>query len=280
MIISTNEINRLCVNDPPLITPYNPDDNRNNPARAKLHLVKLCYCSSTPNKVHNLEEEKEIEIAPNSIFLFETYEQVNFPTNLSGRMSLKMGLIQKGLLMPNQTQIDPGYRNVLFGMMYNLSSDPVKLAYRQAITTLEIVETQESTYEYDGNMKTMTFDKYVQNRVRSSLGDLAYNVEKSNERLKKSTYVWSTVLTLLSIMITAISVVVAATSLRSDPDVEKLKMQIDELKVIISEQQESLTQYEERLKELEVESPDEEGVAKVIESSLTKSKIDNTGHTE
>lgn len=262
MIISSDKINKLCEKNPPLITPYNPADNKNNPARAQLHLGKLCYCSNSPNKVHNLEEEKEIEIAPNSIFLFETYEQVNFPTNLSGRMSLKMGLIQKGLLMPNQTQVDPGYSNVLFGMMYNLSSEPVKLVYKQAITTLEIVKTQKSNYTYNGNMKTMTFHKYVQNRVRSSLGDLAYGVEKSNNKLKWATRVLSIAVTVFSVMIAAISVVVAVTALRSDPDIEKLKMQIDELKIKISEQQESLTQYEERLKELEVELPDKEEVAK------------------
>lgn len=279
MIINTEKINELCANEPPLIVPYVLNDNINNPARAQLHLGKLCYCSSTPNKVHDLEKENEIEIAPNSIFLFETYEKVNFPPNLSGRMSLKMGLLQKGLLMPNQTQIDPGYSNVLFGMMYNLSSDSVKLTYKQAITTLEIVETQNSKYTYDGNMKTMTFDKYVQNRVRSSLGDLAYNVEKSNKRLKRASRAWTFILAILSIMITAISVVVAATTLRSDPNVEIMKMQIEELKARISEQQESLTEYEERLRELEVEVPDEEA-EKVIESGLPNSKNDSTGYTE
>lgn len=279
MIINTEKIHELCDNEPPLIVPYVLDENINNPARAQLHLGKLCYCSSTPNKVHDLEKENEIEIAPNSIFLFETYEKVNFPPNLSGRMSLKMGLLQKGLLMPNQTQIDPGYSNVLFGMMYNLSSDSVKLTYKQAITTLEIVETQNSKYTYDGNMKTMTFDKYVQNRVRSSLGDLAYNVEKSNKRLKRASRAWTFFLAILSIVITAISLVVAATALRSDPDVEIMKMQIEELKAKISEQQESLTEYEERLRELEVEVPDEE-VEKVIESGLPNSKNDSTGYTE
>lgn len=258
MIISTDKIDQLCKGKPPLIEPYCPADNKNNPARAQLHLGKLCYCSNTPEQIHDLEAEGEIVIAPNTIFLFETYEKVNFPRDLSGRMSLKMGLIQQGLLMPNQTQVDPGYSNVLFGMLYNLSSAPVKLAYRQAITTLEITKTECSKRNYAGKMKSITFDEYVRNRVVSSLGYLDdrlqtsnAELQKSTERLNQSVEFWNRILTSFAVALAVISVLVAVMSFKSDPDIETLKYRADALQETVAAQQEQLAEYEGRLRELE-----------------------------
>ena len=259
MIICTDRIDELCLADPPLIVPYCAEDNKNNPARAQLHLGKLCYCSDVPNKVHDLEVEKEIEIAPNTIFLFETYETVNFPKNLSGRMSLKMGLIQKGLLMPNQTMVDPGYSNVLFGMLYNLSSNPVKLAYKQAITTLEISETQLSAREYDGKMKSMCFDEYVRDRVESSLGYLDNKLRISNEELQKSTKRFSWSVNSWNIILAIIAVLIAIMSLKSNPQTEILEYKMSELQTTVEEQQKQLKEYEERLRTLESGSSDDVG---------------------
>ena len=125
MILSTEHINTLCASACPLISPYDPEKNRGNPAKVELHLGRKCYCSNTPNKIYELSEDDAVEIEPNTIFLFETQETFHFPENLSGKMSLKMKYIAKGLLMPSQTQVDPGYKNVLFGMIYNLSSEKI-----------------------------------------------------------------------------------------------------------------------------------------------------------
>lgn len=262
MIVSTDRIDELCKckkNQPkPLITPYDPKDNQNNPARAQLHLGRKCYCSNNPKCVYDLETTKSVEIAPNTIFLFETYERVNFPKDLSGRMSLKMGLIRQGLLMPNQTLVDPGYSNVLFGMLYNLSSNPILLTYKQPITTLEVMETKPSSRNYDGKMKTMTFESYVSDRVESSLGSLDCKLQASSKELKMSTKhlknsvtFWNVLLTVLTVIIATVTILVTAIGLRRDPDIQILEAQLEKLQAIVEEQQDLLTKYEERMQQLE-----------------------------
>jgi len=261
MIVSTDQIDKLCKKKCgvlPLITPYNPLDNENNPARAELHLGRKCYCSDSPKCVCNLEEKQKIEIAPNTIFLFETFERVNFPKNLSGRMSLKMGMIRQGLLMPNQTQVDPGYSNVLFGMLYNLSSSPVKLEYRQPITTLEVMETQESSRKYDGKMKAMTFEKYVSERVESSLGYLDRNLQASNEKLEESTKhldksvnLWNRSIGIITVIIAVITALVTIMSFQKDPDLQILQAQMEEIQTTVEEQRDLLADYSERIAQLE-----------------------------
>ena len=277
MIVSTDRIDKLCKckKNRPLITPYDPQDNQNNPARAQLHLGRKCYCSNNPKCVYDLEAAKSVEIAPNTIFLFETYERVNFPRNLSGRMSLKMGLIRQGLLMPNQTMVDPGYSNVLFGMLYNLSSNPIRLTYKQPITTLEVMETEPSLRNYGGKMKAMTFESYVSDRVESSLGYLdcklqasSKELKMSTKHLKKSVAFWNVLITVLTVIIATVTILVTAIGLREDPDIQILETQLEELQATVKEQQGLLTKSDMQI--LEIQLGDLQTTIKEQQDLLTK----------
>lgn len=258
MILSTDSIEILCNGEKPLIKPYNVTENRDNPAKTELHLGRYCYCSgSSDADIIELENEGDsVILKPNTIFLFETQEVFNFPNNLSGYMSLKMGLVSKGLLMPSQTQVDPGYNNVLFGMIYNLSSRNVELKRGQAITTLEVFETEESVHQYAGNMKNISFEQFVKIRINSSLGILEKDVRESQEKLEKSIKYWDRFSYFITIVIAVFSLVGGMTSIRSaikddaalsklECQVEMLTREVDEYKSII-EQQKVISDEKER----------------------------------
>lgn len=271
MILSTNEIEKLCRGnaDTDLIYPYDPSDNLGNPAKIELHLGEHCYCSSEPDKIHVLKENDKVIIKPNTIFLFETKEKFNFPQYLSGRMSLKMKLIAQGLLMSNQTVVDPGYSNVLFGMLYNLSTQNIELKYGQAITTLEVIKTEVSKNTYTGNIENLSFEQFVANRVHSSLGSLEEDIKKSKEdivrsqnRLDKSTKIWNFFTVFVTLLLTILSVFIGVTNFRAaskdDADIEILKNEVTALQEQIENYREStdnleelVIEYQKKIDELE-----------------------------
>lgn len=251
MILSREKIEELCKRYPPLISPYDPNKNKNNPAGVQLHLGRSCYCSNTPKKLYALSYGDDVVIQPNTIFLFETLERFCIPKNLSGRMSLKMGLVSQGLMMPNQTTIDPGYSNVLFGMLYNLSSEPVTLKYGQAITTLELMETMESQNTYRGKVGGMSFESFVRDRVGSSLGDLEKSIKKADKKIDRNVKLLGAIAGYLSAVLTLLSVVVGVTSLRQDPEIPLLEEQYSELEDRYQRYEDTINEQKELIEELE-----------------------------
>lgn len=256
MILSTEHINNLCNNEQPLISPYDAQANQGNPAKIELHLGSKCYCSNTPNKIYKLDEEGTVVIEPNTIFLFETQEKFNFPANLSGKMSLKMKYISKGLLMPSQTQVDPGYNNVLFGMIYNLSSEQVVLEYGTALTTLEVFETEESVENrYNGSMQQYDFEKFVSTRVHSSLGTLERDIRKSQKVLNASVKWWNAFAVAISIILAVMSIYIGTTNYRAaakdDADIAELRYCIADLQTQLVESEQVISEQNKKLNELE-----------------------------
>lgn len=264
MIISAERIEELCKGDAPLIKPYDKEENQGNPAKTELHLGEHCYCSgSTNDDIIELEKEGDVVILkPNTIFLFETEETINFPQDLAGHMSLKMGLISKGLLMSSQTQVDPGYNNVLFGMIYNLSSRNVELKRGQAIATLEIFETEESKYEYSGKMQNISFEQFVKMRINSSLGLLEKELRESKMKMDESRDRWDKWISNITFIMTLVSIVIGISSVlniraicKDDAAISRLELQVETLnekyEAMITSQNTNINLLENRIAELE-----------------------------
>ncbi len=267
MIISTDTIESLCRGDAPIIEPYKEGENKGNPAKIELHLGTHCYCSGSANDdIIELENDGDaVTLKPNTIFLFETEETIHLPLNLSGHMSLKMGLISKGLLMSSQTQVDPGYNNVLFGLIYNLSSREVELKRGQAITTLELFCTEVSENEYSGNMQNISFEQFVKIRINSSLGLLEKELRESQKEMVESKKRWDGSIVLITILLTVISVIFAVFGIfniratyRDDAAISRLELQVEmlnekmeEYEAAIKSQNENINTYENRIAELE-----------------------------
>lgn len=259
MIISTDKIASKCqVKDNAVIWPFDINDNKGNPAKVELHLGAKCYCSSDPNIIVELKDGSKTSIAPNSIFLFQTLEKVNLPKNLSGRMGLKMSLVAKGLLMSNQTQVDPGYNNYLFGMIYNLSDQEIELEYGKPITTLEFFQTEESQdtfYAYNGSMQNCLFESFVKNRIHSSLGSLESEVRSLKSEIEKDHKKWDGLMTILAILLAACTIISSATgcyaALKENAEVALLKENVNKLQEIVQEDKEVLSSQAKQLESYE-----------------------------
>lgn len=281
MILSTDSIEKLCYGNHPLITPYDVDENRKNPAKTELHLGDYCYCSDQKDSVIKLKDDETVIIKPNSIFLFQTKETFEFPKHLAGHMSLKMGWIAKGLFMPSQTQVDPGYNNVLFGMIYNLSSKDVEIKKGEALTTLEVFKAEKSVYPYSGKMAKTTFEQFVSTRIGSSLGKLENEIKESKGELDKNiktykgfTTIISIIIAIITIIITVVTAISAGVSIRTaykdDATIKELENKVYEIEQnnigyqdLLDEQKMKIAEYEKRIADLE--------------STLDRSVKDNSG---
>lgn len=261
MILNAEEIRRLCHKCPisrplSLLENYDECNFKNNPAKVELRLGKHCYCSNEMSSIIDLSAKNEVTIPPNEILFFETYEKVNMPENLSGRVGLKMSLVSKGLLMPSPAPVDPGYCNHLFGMLYNLSSKDITLSYKQCITTLEFLEIKPSrSTKYEGTMAHVTFESFIKIRITSSLGELSNNVKKAQEQLNdgqkkldNNIRFWENILTIITVVIAILSVIVGSLSYISarskDASIALLEDKVSRLEERVYAQSKPFDEYE------------------------------------
>lgn len=263
MVLGSNKIKEHLNDNPPLIESFIEEDNKKNPAKIKLHLGRHCYCSDNPESIIEFKDnnedggkKNEVIIGPNSIFIFETYERINMPKELSGHVSLRMSLVKKGLIMPSSTQVDPGFSNVLYNMLYNLNSKPVTIKFKEPILTLEIYETGDSDVEYEGEIKSQTFYQYVQERISSSLGDLhkklndSYiKIEELTKEQERRSKQYGFFLSIVTLLIAVITIIVGILGIKSDPRIDLLNSQIEDLTKQVSGQSTLLKEYEEKLSE-------------------------------
>lgn len=256
MILNSGTIYELCMKNENggkrLLEPFDEKMLESNPAKVELRLGDHCYCSNDILRIIDLKKEHTVKIPPNEILFFETYEKVNMPRDLSGHMALKMRLVSAGLLMPSQTQVDPGYSNHLFGMLYNLSSKDITLEYMQPITTLEFTKTQlEDKFVYSGSMEKINFETFVKTRVASSLGKLEQDVRETKTEYEKNASMWSRILTSLSIVIAVVTVVVSIVGLfnsfRSDSGIGELEQRVEILEQQNEMQKKLIEEFAQRI---------------------------------
>jgi deoxycytidine triphosphate deaminase len=278
MLLSRHEIEelnkQLKASNDYIIDKYDEKASRNNPAKIEVRLGDKCYLSSHPKHIISLKEGTEIKLLSNELLIFQTYEKVHIPTDIAGRMSLKIRMIAKGLIMPNVTQIDPGYQNYIFGMIYNLSKEEVTLKYKEPIASLEFYRLSKSAGVYSGDIMDITLEEFVADRVTSSLGELGKEVRKSTKKLKRSVNMWNVIfsaITFLFLVLTVIVGIPVASGIGNYKDVNHLADQnkgdieilntsicdlengLDALREDLSEYQDADTviEYDERMDALE-----------------------------
>ncbi len=188
MLLSYQQIVKL-QDDHSVFRPYSIENVQS--ASYDLHIGEKVYvaCSVNGSKgVLTLKDNQTFIVPANGIFMFQTKEKVNLPENIAGKLSLRMGLVRKGLIMPSQTQADPGYSNYLFGFIYNLSNEDVILTKSDHVVSIELFQLSENTHKpYTNDYNSFSFEKFVSNYVHSSLDFLNQKITKSQEQLKRAT---------------------------------------------------------------------------------------------
>lgn len=152
-------------------------------------------------RVSTLDRGEKVQIPANELILFEVLETIHVPDDLVGHLTLKVDLLQEGLMMASQSQIDAGYDGPIFGLLYNLSDTPVVLPQGRSVFRLEFTELDEPTlkpysgdYGKAGTIKTLR--EFVPHRLASSLAELSRQV-----RRQRRTLTWAGIVAGLAIIV-------------------------------------------------------------------------------
>lgn len=87
----------------------------------------------------SLSDAGEIPIKPGYAAAFESYEMLDLPENVKGRLSLRSTLANKKLFYSGGL-VDPGYWGNLYFTLFNLGNHEVTVAYGERIVSGEFVE--------------------------------------------------------------------------------------------------------------------------------------------
>ena len=253
MILGRNKIVEL-VEKEKIISGINldTDKQKNNPAKVELSLGDKCYVSTENSEIKKLRTNDKVIIPPNAIFLYQTFEKLNLPNNIAGKISLKMKHTAKGLLMSNQTQIDPGYRNHVFGMLYNLSDNNIELAFNESLVSLELFSVENPSEPYNGDMNEINFEKFAETRIKSSLGELQQQVIKAVKKSKNIVVILKAATGWVTFILTILAIIIAVVALKPNTfnadiktDLNQKSEQLIELKSQIDILQRKITVIEE-----------------------------------
>jgi deoxycytidine triphosphate deaminase len=88
-----------------------------------------------------LNEDLQLMIGPYQVAIIETYETLNLPRFLIGRWNIRVKHAYNGLLWVGGAQVDPGFRGRLCCPIYNLSTEPVKLAFKEPLAMIDFETT-------------------------------------------------------------------------------------------------------------------------------------------
>jgi deoxycytidine triphosphate deaminase len=169
-----------------LISPF--DDNLLRPAGYDL---TVGHNYSKLGKIEPLNEGKDLEIAPYQVAVIETYETLNLPEFLIGRWNIRVKLAYKGLLWVGGAQVDPGFRGHLCCPVYNLSTEPVRLHFREELASIDFVTTtpykEGACKRFDWrNRKMVIFPEYpgLQSGIELEVNKFKHTLEESKRETK------------------------------------------------------------------------------------------------
>ena len=244
MILGREEIEKYIKEDK-IIEDYNSEISKNNPAKIELRLGEKCYISSNTHRIVDLSEGKKVIIKPNDIFLYQTLEKVNLPNFIAGHVSLKMKHTALGLLMSSQTQVDPGYNNYLFGMMYNLSNRDIVFNYGDPIITLEMFKFKNTSKNvYHGKMEKISFEEFCRNRAASSLGKLSTDLKGTIKAVKRSERYLTVLMAIVAVVTLGMGVIAFIFSMKPSEETVRLSEKLEYQQQIINEMNEKITDFE------------------------------------
>ena len=127
-----------------LLTDADPENIR--PASYDLRLGDQVWCQG--RLVELSDHTPTITVPSYSYAIVIARENAALPRFITGRFDVKVSLFLGGIILSNGPQVDPGYRGMLFCMLFNGSSRPRLLARGAHFATIEFTTTTEPTTPY------------------------------------------------------------------------------------------------------------------------------------
>lgn len=203
-VLVSSEIIELCSQDPPLIggLPDNPDELERIIKPAAIHLSLGEECRVGERAFFLSEKKPYLTIQPYQVVIVETRETLNMPKNLIARWNLRISCVYNGLLWVGGPQVDPGYTGFLYCPLYNLSTHPVTLQYREPFATIDFVRLASGrSFDYKKQQKRFKMSHYQS--FKSAPEAAIRQVKEARRRME---IFEATTLTAIGIIITALAI--------------------------------------------------------------------------
>lgn len=108
------------------------------------------------------DNEPNIVIQPGDFIVASSQERVNMPPSIAGRFDLTVSMFCKGLILSNGPQVDPGFKGILFCLLFNTSNEKIELKKGTHYATIEfhkLIEPSRNPYtgKYQEKEKIMEY---------------------------------------------------------------------------------------------------------------------------
>lgn len=108
------------------------------------------------------DNEPNIVIQPGDFIVAGSQERVNMPPSIAGRFDLTVSMFCKGLILSNGPQVDPGFKGILFCLLFNTSNEKIELKKGAHYVTIEfhkLIEPSQNPYigKYQEKEKIMEY---------------------------------------------------------------------------------------------------------------------------
>ena len=216
MILSKPDIRDYC-DKKKLVTPWK--DERIEPSSYDLTFDGQYYyyqkSDGVAPRVQIVKDDEDLQIPADAICFVMTKETVTMPNNIAGQISLKLGLILKGVMLSNHPPIDPGYSGKIVGMLHNLSDRPVSIPKGSHILSIvfhQLSTSLEPKDAYHGKHQGLTQLRDCVNEVlRGSVARLAEDLKKSNSRFLSF---FPSMMVLVTVIIAVLTIIVGIKALK------------------------------------------------------------------
>jgi deoxycytidine triphosphate deaminase len=206
-VLVSSEIEKLA-KDHNMIHPFYRDKKRLKPAAYHLSLGEH-YRIGKKNKLLS-DKDPYLQIKPYQVAIVETWEELDLPKNVIGRWNLSISGVYKGLLWVGGPQVDPGFKGHLYCPLYNLSTLPVTLVFKEPFATMDFVRTTPG-YSVPFDQRRRKMSDYV-TMLESAPED---TLKKVNEVRRRVQVFETTMLTTIGIIIAALAII-AGSSVKPD----------------------------------------------------------------
>ena len=224
-VLLKNEIKYYSSLDPPLIKPL--DKKSLKPASYLLHLGKECQIGDEDLILS--EKNPKLIIPPHGLAFVSTLEEINIPGFLIGRWNLRVTEVYEGLLWVGGAQVDPGYNGRLYCPLYNLSTKPAELRYKDALFAIDFVRTTRFVEGESGLWERKREDVLgahnihrLQSATSEDLKKVDEIADKVDEIAARTETAQRTVLGVLAIVVTAVTVIAMVGALGRFEDVNNV----------------------------------------------------------
>ena len=225
MVLSNLLIKKLA-NEKNLISPFKEENLRNS--SYDLTVGREYF----PGKSSNQSTLITNILRPGESFAIPAYglayilcsEVIELPNDLTARVSLRMSLIYKGLVLTVQPPFDPNYKGKAIIFLHNMSTSPVYLKRGERIATIEFFSIQEPDNGIVQQDSVTTLNENIKYEVTSGLTEL---ILKDKKNTSKNNLLLTTSITILTLILTAIAMLLNFVFTTADKSFDYYKKEID-----------------------------------------------------